>query len=276
MRILYKYTSIDGERIDWIKRTLEGWIYFASPSTFNDPFELSPTFEAPNEQTVAKFLDKFGSLLTKSARARVVREATRKLKSQSINAVDAEWVSSLGVLCMASDPKNLLMWGHYGNSHKGVCLGFDASYAPFSTAKPIRYSSERPSIPLTESPLLNEAATESILLTKSPHWKYEEEWRAIKRPVREAEKIFYQQSIINGEAEADEVAELLASEGGHGHFQFEPQALRRVIIGARVEPNQKSTIKSLVSSKPWVSLYQAELDKKYFVINIQKEDPNKI
>lgn len=274
MRFLYRYTSIDGDRFEWLKRTLEGWIYFASPSTFNDPFELSPIFSAPTEQAIGKFLEKFAPYLTKSARARVVRETTRKLQTHPMHAVDTDWVASLGVLCLASDPKNLLMWGHYGASHKGVCLGFDASYAPFSTAKPIKYSSERPSIPLTESPLLNEAATDSILLTKSPHWKYEEEWRAIKRPVRDDEKHFYQQAIANGEANEDEVADLLASEGGHGQYQFEPKALHRLIMGAKIDSTLRAKIESLVALKPWVKLYQAELDRKYFVINLREVTPH--
>jgi hypothetical protein len=166
------------------------------------------------------------------------------------------------------------MWGHYGNAHKGVCLGFDASYAPFSTAKPINYSSERPAIPLTESTLLNEAVSDSILLTKSPHWKYEEEWRSIKRPVRDDEKNFYRQAILAGEAEEDEVAELLASEGGHGQYEFEPHALRRVILGARVDSGQRLAIKSLIATKPWIKLYQAELDRKYFVINLRELEPS--
>lgn len=274
MRILYKYVSIQGERFDWFKRTMEGWMYFASPSTFNDPFELSPIFSAPTELAVDKFLERFDSSLTKSARAKVVREVTRKLQTQQLPAVDTEWVESLGVLCLASDAKSLLMWGHYGNSHRGVCLGFDANFTPFSTAKPIRYSSERPNIPLTESSLLNEAATDSILLTKSPHWRYEEEWRAIKRPVKEDEKNFYQQAISAGEADKDEVAELLASEGGSGYYQFEPQALRRVIMGAKIDPDRKSKIISLVAERPWVKLYQADLDRKYFVINL-REVPTK-
>jgi hypothetical protein len=30
-----------------------------------------------------------------------------------------------GVICFSKSWKNPLMWGHYGNKHKGICLGFD-------------------------------------------------------------------------------------------------------------------------------------------------------
>lgn len=31
-----------------------------------------------------------------------------------------------GVFCASSDCNNELLWAHYADSHKGICIGFDA------------------------------------------------------------------------------------------------------------------------------------------------------
>jgi hypothetical protein len=161
------------------------------------------------------------------------------------------------------------MWAHYASSHTGVCLGFDASFSPFAGAKPVRYSSERPSIPALEPEKFTDGVAESVLLRKSPHWKYEQEWRAVKRPVREDEMDFYRQGIAEATLHHEDVASLLASEGGSGYYEFDSAALRRVILGARTSDDSKSAVQRLLhESGSSAKLLQAEVDKKYFVLNI--------
>lgn len=36
-----------------------------------------------------------------------------------------EFVNKYVALCFSLSPKNILMWSHYGDKHKGICLGFD-------------------------------------------------------------------------------------------------------------------------------------------------------
>lgn len=270
MRLLYKYQSLDGARINWLERMLSGWVYYASPLSFNDPFEISPTFLAPDEKAVAKFLDKQELGISKSLRARVIKDSLSKLRSVHVAAVEADWVGELGVLCLTNDHKNLLMWSHYAGSHSGICIGFDASFYPLSTAKAIRYTSERPQVPLVEGPVVNDAIIESIFLSKSPHWKYEAEWRSIKRPVRESEKDFYKKSLDSGDMNDEEVAELLASEGGAGLYECDPRAIKRIVFGAKIRSEYKARIIDMISKMSWVKLFQAELDKRHFVLNINE------
>lgn len=270
MKLLYKYQSLDGERINWLPRTLAGWVYYASPPSFNDPFEISPTFSAPDEKVVAKFLDKHNLSISKSLRARVIKESFVKLKSAQVAAVDPSWVAELGILCLTNEPKNLLMWSHYAASHAGICIGYDASFQPFCTAKSVKYTSERPQVPLIENPIVNEAIIDSIFLSKSPHWKYEGEWRSIKRPIRESEKDFYKKSLDSGEIDINEVAEVLASEGGTGLYEFDPFAIKRIILGARIRDEHKEKIFDMTSKMPWIKVFQSELDKKHFVLNLNE------
>jgi len=78
------------------------------------------------------------------------------------------------VCCFTTNPMNELMWGHYGNSNKGVCLEFDFSKSPEILDKlhPVKYDDNFPKIDSIDD--LPEA-----LLTKRTAWIDEQEWRVI-------------------------------------------------------------------------------------------------
>lgn len=91
--------------------------------------------------------------------------------------LQAHWASSLGLLCTSRTWHNPVMWAHYGDKHKGVCLGFDV---PDELAYEVKYEPDRlrdvidaskPLMGLDEEKLLR------VLLTKYKDWEYEKEWR---------------------------------------------------------------------------------------------------
>lgn len=276
MRLLYKYVPLQTEEhFSRIARILNGWIYFSSPTRFNDPFELSPVVRAPSNETIAAVLDHIQATqagASKSAQKKIIADVQSKIRQRAPNAISAEWVSSLGVLCLTTDPKDLLMWAHYASSHTGVCIGFDSSYKPFAEAKPVRYIADRPEIPSLDPEQLGPEVAETVLLRKSPHWRYEQEWRTVRRPIRDDEKSFYRQGIGDGTVNADDVAQLLASEGGSGQYEFDPDAIKRVILGARSSDSHRQGIRALIESRRTVKLLRSEIDKKYFVLNLLAAD----
>ena len=89
--------------------------------------------------------------------------------------------------CLATDPKNRLMWSHYTDSHKGFCIEYDFNslkdeVLPF----PIIYSENRPLVPwkaaIDHTPESIKEATADLtlgLLTKDQTWEYENEWRVL-------------------------------------------------------------------------------------------------
>ncbi len=89
--------------------------------------------------------------------------------------------------CLATDPKNRLMWSHYTDSHKGFCIEYDFNslkdeILPF----PIVYSESRLLIPwkaaIDHTSESNEQAIKDLtlgLLTKDQAWEYENEWRVL-------------------------------------------------------------------------------------------------
>lgn len=81
-----------------------------------------------------------------------------------------------GLLCFSSCWHEPVLWSHYADRHKGVCLAFDVgSTLGQSGAEPVDYISEKLDPPVGEV----ESLRERLLLTKHATWKYEDEIRVI-------------------------------------------------------------------------------------------------
>ena len=80
-----------------------------------------------------------------------------------------------GVICLSRSWRNPLMWSHYADRHRGVCLGFDVS-----DLEKISYQPERlaPGL-LTDGPQPPTAWTQLLLTTKFADWEYENEVRIL-------------------------------------------------------------------------------------------------
>lgn len=111
-------------------------------------------------------------------------------------------MSSKGVLCFSKSRRNPVMWSHYADSHKGICLGFDVDDQCLS---PVTYAGRRPRNEFRYDDIYcseNEQIFESCLLTKFSHWKYEKEMRAFFKidedEIRKAEFFFepFSESIV--------------------------------------------------------------------------------
>lgn len=82
-----------------------------------------------------------------------------------------------GILCFSKSWKNPVLWSHYGDKHRGVCLGFDV---PDDMFTPITYVE---SMRLVDFNLdnsrnqLDENLMNELLHQKYRDWGYEEEYR---------------------------------------------------------------------------------------------------
>lgn len=92
------------------------------------------------------------------------------------------------VCCLCTSNKNKLMWSHYADSHKGICIEYDFSEIPTDNVQPmpVFYTNTRPKFPwrvaIKPSPESQKEATVHFmkaLLTKDQTWNYENEWRII-------------------------------------------------------------------------------------------------
>jgi hypothetical protein len=121
---LYKYMPVQNEDyLDRLRRILQGRIYYSSPTSFNDPFEMSALFDIPDHENVMELINNSGpdaGLLSKSARARIFQHVKATLGTN--NVVSRDWIESIGVLCLTTTADDLLMWAHYAANHTGICL----------------------------------------------------------------------------------------------------------------------------------------------------------
>lgn len=114
------------------------------------------------------------------------------------------------IYCLTPLPDSTLMWSHYAENHRGICLEFAVDNEIFGNAREVAYRSEYPCWLPHDPP--DEGMIE-VLLTKSDDWKYEKEFRIVARA-----------STVN--------AELPTLPGEH-YLALPAGALRSVIIGCQ-------------------------------------------
>ncbi|MDR3602071.1 MAG: DUF2971 domain-containing protein [Desulfosporosinus sp.] len=88
-------------------------------------------------------------------------------------------IDSSSVYSLSEDNSNILLWAHYADNHKGICIEFSTMNlnSIFSTIKRMNYSSTVPVIHRNQR-AVSELAND-IFLNKTIDWSYEKEWRII-------------------------------------------------------------------------------------------------
>lgn len=108
-----------------------------------------------------------------------------------------------GICCFSEEYNNPLLWSHYGDQHRGICIGYTLDRRPRPELKRVRYGGDRTiTTRLLEQALVEKDADAiaqldaNVLLRKAPEWAYEKEWRLIgstglqESPLKLAEIIF--------------------------------------------------------------------------------------
>jgi hypothetical protein len=229
---LYKYRSLaTAQEQDRVREiVLENKIYFPSAKSFNDPFDLNPSFDLTAPRNVQRkdyerLSKNFEGLGRKERRkeARLVMKTSMKpsnvaATTRGIQAEHARAIAEkVGVLCLSKKRNDILMWSHYADSHKGVCLEFDGMSKFMAHAQEVKYSKVRDPIrPYYET---QEQMMEKALLTKSCHWTYEDEYR------------------------------LLRYTEGPGLVEFRPHNLIRIIVGANADDATLDLVKGWIGER---------------------------
>ncbi|KGO93263.1 DUF2971 domain-containing protein [Flavobacterium subsaxonicum] len=175
----FKYRTL--EQLEKILENNSLW--FSNPQDFNDPFDCQIVVDGNNNEEEIKQLIRrtVPPAVSDLQVAQLAKEATTipgrwgKIINDSITNI----IARNGVCCFAGNESNLLLWSHYSNAHKGVCLRFDALKDPdfFVFPLPVNYQSEYPNYNHLGD---RQDILKSLILTKSNHWKYEEEQRILK------------------------------------------------------------------------------------------------
>ena len=106
-------------------------------------------------------------------------DVSDKAFRKAFKAGREEAARTAGVICFCRDWKNPLMWGHYGDKHKGICLSFDIDDEHI---KEIDYFPERMTVDIDMDKKfggLTEEIVEKLMCAKYSGWEYEDEVRVI-------------------------------------------------------------------------------------------------
>ncbi|HHZ8496375.1 TPA: DUF2971 domain-containing protein [Enterobacter mori] len=255
---MYKY--LPPERIDILQNNL---ICFNNPLNFNDPFEFNTSFKLNNfESTLHDSLittDLFKELpadilnsielLPKETVSKIIEEATKEILSfyelakpniiKTTESLMQEFNSSLirmtRILSLSDNPTNILMWGHYAQSHSGFVIELDTNHPFFSQRRShkdefgflrrVVYQKEYPSL----DPLLSEN-TESHFLIKSSDWEYENEWRMLL-PQSSSDKTIN----INGKE--------------YDLYKIPSSSIKSIIFGCNASENFRKDVFKLIRSR---------------------------
>ena len=96
-----------------------------------------------------------------------------------------EMTARYGLLCFSKHWHNPVLWSHYAEKHRGLCLGLEVDE---NRLQAVRYVIERPTLPIP--PKLEDA--QKLLFVKYRDWTYEEEWRGwIRLDERDKQTGFY-------------------------------------------------------------------------------------
>lgn len=82
-----------------------------------------------------------------------------------------------GILCMSTTWQEPLLWGHYADKHKGMCLKFDCELKDWHK---ITYREERPTLKTFGKNQISDLSTadvHKISTMKFSKWEYEQEYR---------------------------------------------------------------------------------------------------
>jgi len=177
--VLYHYTSFNTA-----KKIIEGnSLRFSDPEDFNDPFDLNLDlldFESSLEDCV-DFFSRFFSFdresYTKSL-AHTISKDPDFIRKNGIQMLK-EFKEDIGVVCFSDEYDNALMWGHYADKHKGVCLGINIGSTKKYNIMPMNYINELIRLNFYKHLNPDLHLLYIWLHYKSHIWEYEKEFRAI-------------------------------------------------------------------------------------------------
>lgn len=219
---LFKYRSFSNLTLEML---VEDQIFLADPTTFNDPLDTRPTLESDIdddqlEQVLSQLVtERVTAEMSAAAKAikyggpKTVEHIARRSQARAdsviaeirYNATDPDYETphakrlllchsienellrryDKGVFALAERVSCPLMWSHYGDQHKGLCLGYSVPKEAMPDVSKVKYGGSR----IIQASLLasmlagdlsaQKRVDEAVLLRKAQPWQYEKEWRYI-------------------------------------------------------------------------------------------------
>ena len=217
---LYKYRPLYATGADGQKKPhpfteaifLESKIYYAAPSSFNDPFDCNLRLEThgntPREwKQYFEYLIKKAPLserpgFSKKIKYVLAKKKHREFLEEALAKTYDEHYKKSSVLCLSTKPNSIPMFSYYADSHKGVAIEFQFSnsevpcgiefkggsnpvawYGNKVMFGTINYADKFPDLNFLRLCKIPGQLARTLLFTKHHEWKHEEEFRIFRHKV---------------------------------------------------------------------------------------------
>jgi hypothetical protein len=213
-----------------IKAISSNQLLFSSPTSFNDPYDCEIIIKSYTKN-LKEWIRSYNEsnpqvdLQTKDNEPySIIEETIRK------------HISKLGISCFSRENNNVLMWAHYANKHKGVCMQFlpSSDQSVFYLPREVKYEKKIPHHDINK--IQDNSYLIDSLCIKSEDWGYENEIR-----------FFNQKS---------------------GLQKFNKGSLLNIYFGCRLNNDEVNIIKTLASSHFGynVKFHKAKLSQQNFEV----------
>jgi hypothetical protein len=176
-RYIYRYRPINAFFDDIL---LKNSLWFSNPKDFNDPFDCRVLIDTNNTSNEIKdFLKRNGVNEYEATMLATNVFNQPKEFDKMVNEVVEQQISKSGICCFSQLHDNILMWSHYSDSHKGVCLKYDIINDPSFFVFPVivNYQNQYSTFNYFRE---EKQIIDKLIRTKSLDWSYEKEIRILK------------------------------------------------------------------------------------------------
>ncbi|VBB06730.1 Hypothetical protein LUCI_1966 [Lucifera butyrica] len=200
---LYKYCPWNDYAKDIL---LENRVYFNSAESFNDPFDgnvVLADMDGAMEKWLERFKRAFAAVHNRNLTEEEQRAIGDTLAKMSLrerkqyfekNIVDV-LRKAMGICCFSAENRNIVMWSHYADNHKGICLEFNHSNSGGFGASKVSYYAEYPSLNYISAS--DAELSINRFCIKAVDWQYEQEYRVIM-PNKAKAKIPFPPELLVG------------------------------------------------------------------------------
>ena len=247
---IYKYFPVNHNTLATF---LNKKIWFSFPQDFNDPFDCQINADKTcSKACCEQCRDAYGPQCDQFLFALSKLTLDPGINIKQVAKSTNDQLKNVGVCCFSKNNNNILMWSHYADSHKGICVEFeqDALFNEKIKFSDVKYHESFPFLKLqyeldnmeedcggnfTPMDRVIAVFSDVILTTKYKAWKDEEEVRA----------------IYTGNVD-------FKSNGG---FIFSPVAIKNIFFGCKTGAQDMAKIKQLFTGKEFSSIRFFQMQK---------------
>jgi Protein of unknown function (DUF2971) len=256
--VLYKYRNADDKHHWEILENQE--IYFANPSSFNDPFDsnIYMRYDLLPQEEIDKRVEEAAFAIHPTGGYHLIQGEIKRIKEgmltperhdEAVRKWMNNWVSKMRVFCICPERDNILLWSHYSYNHTGFAVGFDPiklyNLCNANGGYQTGYVAYKEEYPILLPPKGDDRKAQGEIMTnvmnvKSSVWEYEQEIRM---------------TMFDGPQKA----------------LFESDLIKEIVIGCKMAPKYQERLLRVATEKyPHASVYRAKLSRGEFALDFDK------